>query len=275
MHVDVQLRWSDMDAQRHVNNARIADYLQEARVQLLQSSGLLEQGVVVTGQQVQYRRSVDVADEPLAVELVVTDLGAARIEVGYVLRQRGEIMVEARTQLAAFCFEQQRPVRLTAAVREDLERLREPWDPFPALDAPAVDRRGIRTLHHTRWSDLDRYGHVNNVLAFEYLQQARIEVAPKWGPAFARTGSEGADHLWLVARQDVDYLTQIAYSAQPLEAYTAPVRLGRTSVTSAAEVHAPDGTLLLRGRTIVVCAGPDFRPRALPDRERLEQFLLD
>ncbi len=274
MLVDVQLRWSDMDAQRHVNNARIADYLQEARVGLLGDSGLLEHGVVVTGQQVQFRRSVDYADEPLAVEIVVTALGAARVEVGYLLRQRDEPVAEARTQLTPFSFDEQRPVRLQPATRAALERHLADWEPFEPLAAPEVRRRGIRTLHHTRWTDLDRYGHVNNMLAFEYLQQARIEVSPQWDPTMARTGSGEAEHLWLVARQDVDYVAQIEYQAEPLEVHTAPVRLGRTSITSAAEIHAPDGTLLARGRTVVVCAGPDFRPRELPNRDRLEGFLI-
>ena len=33
--VEVALRWGDMDAQAHVNNATYVDYLQEARVDML------------------------------------------------------------------------------------------------------------------------------------------------------------------------------------------------------------------------------------------------
>jgi len=34
-HVEVPLRWGDLDAQGHVNNARFIDYLQEARADFL------------------------------------------------------------------------------------------------------------------------------------------------------------------------------------------------------------------------------------------------
>lgn len=274
MHAPIQLRWSDMDAQRHVNNARIADYLQEARVHLLRDSGILGQGVVVVGQQVMFRRSVEYSSEPLDVELVITDLGAARVQIGYVLRQFDEVVAEARTVLAPFDFDAQRPVRLTPEMRAYFEQHLASWDPFPELTAPALDGRGIATLHHTRWTDLDRYGHVNNMLVFEYLQQARIEVSPQWSPTLARPGSGEAEYYWLVVRQDVDYLAQIHHSFEPLTVHTALTHLGRTSLTSAAEVCSPDGTLLARGRTVVVCTDAEFRPCALPDRESLEQHLV-
>lgn len=274
MEVEIPLRWSDMDAQRHVNNARIADHLQEARAALLADTGLLGSGIVVTRQQVQFRRSVDYDTTPLAAEVVVTGLGGARIEIGTRLRQAGEVAVEARTQLTGFDFAEQRPTRLSDDARAVLEGHREDWAAFDALEAPALEGRGTRTLHHPRFSDVDRYGHVGNVLAFEYLQQARVEVSPVWDPSLARTGSDEAEHLWLVVRQDVEYVAQMRHTGRPFAVHTAPVHLGRSSLTSAAEITSPDGELLARGRTVVVCAGRDFKPTAIPCRERLEQFLV-
>ena len=273
-HVQVQLRWSDMDAQGHVNNARIADYLQESRVHIFKDSGLLEHGVVVAGQQVQYKKSIDYDTQPIDVEIVVTKLGGSLVQVGYVLRQHDEVVAEARTDLAAFDFQRQAPVRLTDGMRAALEPHRAEWEFFSELTAPALDGRGTRTLHHPRWTDLDRYGHVNNMLVFEYLQQARIEASPQWDPSMARTGGGDAEYFWLVARQDVDYVAQIDHSFEPLVVHTAPVKLGRTSITSAAEITAPTGELLARGRTIVVCADRDFKPVALPNRDRLEGLVI-
>lgn len=274
MHVGIQLRWSDLDAQGHVNNARVADYLQEARVHLVADSGLLEHGVVVVGHQVIYRKPIEYSAEPLDVELGVTLMGAAKLEVGYELRQRDEVVAEARSQLAAFDFGEQRPRRLSPTMRAHFEQHRVGWGAFPELAAPAIGRRGLRTLHQTRWSDLDRYGHVNNVLAFEYLQQARVEVSPQWEPTMARTGSGDARHVWLVVRQDVDYLAQIQHSFAPLEVFTAPVRVGTSSITSVGEVYAPTGELLARGRTVVVCADRQLKPTPVPNRARIEQFLV-
>lgn len=274
MHARIQLRWSDMDAQRHVNNARIADYLQEARVHLLHGSGLLDQGVVVVNQQVMYRRSIEYSSEPLDVELAITELGAARVQVGYVLRQFDEVVAEARTLLAPFDFDDQRPVRLSGAMRQHFEQHLEEWEPFSTLDAPALDGRGTQTRHHIRWTDLDRYGHVNNMLVFEYLQQARIEVSPQWSPTLERPGAREAEYYWLVARQDVEYVAQIHHSFEPLVVTTALTRLGRTSLTSAAELHSAEGELVGRGRTVIVCTDSEFRPCELPDRAGLERHLI-
>lgn len=273
-HVEVPLRWSDMDVQGHVNNARIADYLQEARVQLFAESGLLEHGVVVVRQQMQFRRPIEYSETPVQVEMGVTRLGGAQVEIGYVLTQFDQVVAEARTLLAAFDFDEQRPARLSASMRRHLEPHLVEWEPFSPLTAPPLEGRGTRTLHPTRWTDLDRYAHVNNVMAFEYLQQARIEVSPKWDPTLARTGTGESLHLWLVVRQDIDYIAQIEHSLQPLVVHTAPVALGRTSITSAAEIMAPDGALLARGRTVVVCADLKGRPTELPNRSRLEGFLV-
>ena len=52
-------RWSDLDAQGHVNNAHIVDYMQEARVAFFRSgptSSLLDSGIVVVGHQAELVR---------------------------------------------------------------------------------------------------------------------------------------------------------------------------------------------------------------------------
>ncbi|HMQ65556.1 MAG TPA: acyl-CoA thioesterase, partial [Arachnia sp.] len=58
---DCPLRWSDLDAQGHVNNAVIVDYLQEARVAFLRqgpASALLDSGIIVVSHQVEFRGSI-------------------------------------------------------------------------------------------------------------------------------------------------------------------------------------------------------------------------
>ena len=57
------MRWGDMDAQGHVNNAAYLDYLQEARVAFLLSGSpvlhhLLDSGVLVINHQLEYVRPI-------------------------------------------------------------------------------------------------------------------------------------------------------------------------------------------------------------------------
>ncbi|MHA6524386.1 acyl-CoA thioesterase [Tessaracoccus sp. G1721] len=274
------LRWSDLDAQGHVNNAVVVDYLQEARVAFLRAgpaSDLLDAGVVVVGHQVEYRRAIDYSDDGVDVRLGVAELGAARIALSYELRQAGELAVVAWTLLCPFDFDAQAPTRIRPEYRGYFEAHRVAAEPMRALAAPSLEGRGTAVPLPVRWTDLDSYGHINNAKVFDYLQQARITATTEWDPDMARVGSSGSRHLWLVARQDVDYVTQMDHRMEPYEVRVAPVALGSSSITLAAEILDPaDGTLYVRGRTILVCADLDGRKTPLDDatRRRLEAHLI-
>lgn len=267
------LRWSDLDAQGHVNNAVVVDYLQEARVAFLRSgpaSDLLDAGVVVVGHQVEYRRAIDYSDDGVDVTLGVAELGAARLVISYELRQAGEVAVIARTLLCPFDFGAQAPTRIRPEYRPFFEAHRMVAEPLREVVAPSLEGRGTRVPLPVRWTDLDSYGHVNNAKVFDYLQQARITATTAWDPDMARVGSSGSRHLWLVARQDVDYVNQMDHRMEPYEVRVAPVALGSSSITLAAEIVDPaDGTLVVRGRTILVCADLDGRKTPLEDATRL------
>lgn len=274
------LRWSDLDAQGHVNNAHIVDYMQEARVAFFRSgpaSSLLDSGIVVVGHQVEYLSSVEYNQDGVDIELGVVALGGARFEVAYTLTQQSRLVAKARTVLCPYDFAAGRPARIGPADRAFLSAASFDVEPLRPLPAPSLEGRGTVTDLFVRWSDHDSYGHVNNAKAYDYLQQARIEVTSQWDPTMARAGAGDAQYVWLVARQDVDYVAQMSHRMHPFAVRTAPTVLGTSSMTLATEVFDPeDGTVLIRGRTVVVCAGPDFRPTPLPQsiRGRLEPELV-
>ena len=104
----IQPRFTDLDPQGHVNNVVVVDYLQQARAQFLLSgpaAGLLDSGCLVVGHQVEYLAPIGWSAEPVAVELHVDRLGAARFVIAYRIRQRGRICVRARTTLCPFDFD--------------------------------------------------------------------------------------------------------------------------------------------------------------------------
>ena len=68
---------------------------------------------------------------------------------------------------------------------------------------------------HVRFSDVDVYGHVNNVKYFEYFQEARIQLMVASGRELGRA----ADHL-VVAQTDVDYRRPILFRAEPYDCWT-------------------------------------------------------
>ncbi len=273
------LRWSDLDAQGHVNNAKAVDYLQEARVAFLRggpASALLDSGVVVVGHQVEYRRSIEYLDEPVIdITLGVSALGAARIELAYEMFQAGEVKVRARTVLCPFDFRHQRPARLSPRHREFFAENRVVADPLRELTGQ-VGERFTKVPLTVRWSDLDSYGHVNNTMVFDYLQQARITATTQWAPEMARAGTTGSRHTWLIARQDVDYVKQLGHRMQPYEVRVAPVALGTSSITLASEIVDPvDKTVFNRARTVLVCADAQGLKSELPPPLRQRLLSLD
>src|SRR4051794_35770161 len=87
---DVALRWSDMDAYGHVNNARFLTLYEEARVAMFftgaRAYGLtsFEEGIVIARHEIDYLRQVSFED-PVRVELWISELRAARFTVNYEL----------------------------------------------------------------------------------------------------------------------------------------------------------------------------------------------
>ena len=141
------------------------------------------------------------------------------------------------------------------------------WPALPVVDvAGRTDANDVVTVP-IRWSDVDRYGHVNNVSLAGYLQEARILATTAWSPAMRRPG----ENLWVVARQDVRYVRQLHPSTQQCRVHTGLVRLGTSSITLAASVEA-HGDTILNSAAVLVCVDR-ATGRATPIAEETRQVL--
>ena len=265
----VPLRWVDLDAQGHVNNALIADYLQEARVDWLLSgpnAHLLGTSTMVVSHHIEFLGPVMFSTEPVEVELVVGSVGAARFQLGYSLRHDGVELARAHSTLCLYDYGAGRPRRMTTAERTWFAAQSGHLEPFRSLGRWHVGDKAHEHSFVVRWSDLDPYGHVNNVRVFDFLAEARIRMNPE-SDSVTRMDSAAQDSLlWMVARQDVDYLGQINHRVEPYRVRSAVARVGRTSVTIVAQVEDPlDGTTLARARTVLVSGDSAGRPVPLPE----------
>jgi len=101
-----------------------------------------------------------------------------------------------------------------------------------------------------RWSDVDSYGHVNNVKYYDYIQEARISLVNDtvgWEP----------EAVWMVVRQDLEYLKPIDFRIEPYEVGTAVSVIGNRSFTLTAEISDPaSSTIYATARTVVVGVSP-------------------
>ena len=65
-----------------------------------------------------------------------------------------------------------------------------------------------------RWSDMDAYGHVNNVVFLQYFEMARVDLFFERASLEERTGLRRGT---VVAAHDIQYKLPVVYSPRPLD----------------------------------------------------------
>ncbi|MGW7382675.1 acyl-CoA thioesterase [Streptomyces sp. NPDC054794] len=123
------LRWSDMDAYGHVNNAVFIRYLEEARINFLfRPDKEFKQGSVVARHEIDYKRQLVHRHHPVDIELWVAEIRAASFTIAYEVKDGDQIYVRASTVVVPFDFETQRPRRITAEERDFLQEYTDDSD---------------------------------------------------------------------------------------------------------------------------------------------------
>ncbi|WP_085368503.1 thioesterase family protein [Leifsonia sp. NCR5] len=149
LHVPIKLRWSDLDAYGHVNNAEMLRLLEEARIEAFWVTDDAEEAVggstavldgrpgadtltLIARQEIEYLAPIPYLRQPLDVQLWLGRLGGASLEVCYEVRSPAgtepEILYSrAATTIVLVDAASQRPRRIN-------ERERAAWTPY--LDDP-------------------------------------------------------------------------------------------------------------------------------------------
>jgi acyl-CoA thioester hydrolase len=115
-----------------------------------------------------------------------------------------------------------------------------------------------------RWSDVDAYGHVNNVKVYEYFQEARIAFLMQ-----VNDGGPAGRRGYVVARLDVDYRRPLVYRPEPLAVESWVTRVGRSSYDLRSCIVDGSETFADARTVIVAFDSVDQRSRPLSDAERL------
>lgn len=143
MHVPIHLRWGDLDAFNHVNNATMLKLLEEARVRVFWSpivgeeapdTAVIEAGLdareltLIARQEIEYLAPVPYRRDPLDVQMWFGKLGGSSVEVCYEVYSPAtdaEQKLYARASSAVVLVDAEtfRPVRLS-------ERMRAAWAPY-------------------------------------------------------------------------------------------------------------------------------------------------
>ncbi len=147
LEVPVQLRWGDLDAYQHVNNAAMLQLLEEARIEAFwvhpdepqprYPTAVLEGGTgsalatFVAKQEIEYLAPLAYRRRPVIVELWLGHLGGASIEVCYEIKDE-QVYARAATTIVLVEAASGRPMRIG-----DLQR--KAWEPY--VEEPLEFRR--------------------------------------------------------------------------------------------------------------------------------------
>jgi acyl-CoA thioester hydrolase len=123
---EVHMRWSDMDAYRHINNTAYLSYLESARVAMFfyRFEGF-SAGTVIARHEIDYLHPVVFHPDPLRLELWVDTVRGASFVVHYEVfdtsveaaDNRGRLVARASTTCVTVDFAADRPRRLTGEER--------------------------------------------------------------------------------------------------------------------------------------------------------------
>ena len=147
LHVPTPLRWSDLDAYGHVNNARMLSLLEEARIQAfwVNDDGTAEHAVgastavldaspgaatltLIARQEVEYLAPIPYQRLPLDIELWIGHMGGASLDVCYEVysppgTEPRMLYTRAVTTIVLVDAASERPRRITADERAA-------WEPY-------------------------------------------------------------------------------------------------------------------------------------------------
>jgi acyl-CoA thioester hydrolase len=120
----LRVRYAEIDAQGHVNNAVYLSYFEVGRVEWLRAAGLsyreLEAqgyGIVVVEVLAHYRRAAFFDDE-LTLRTELADLSRASMRFEYVVSRDGELLVTGHTRHACVDLATGKPIRVPEELLE-------------------------------------------------------------------------------------------------------------------------------------------------------------
>ena len=146
-HVDIPLRWADLDVYRHVNHARTVTLLEEARVELVfhraseddaAGAGSWSDGLLVASLQVDYKVQIPYEGQSVRVSMWTDRVRAASFLIHYELHtgpaDSDPVAVVAQTQMVPYDLAAGRPRRLTDTERAFLAHWADTPEEEPGRD---------------------------------------------------------------------------------------------------------------------------------------------
>jgi acyl-CoA thioester hydrolase len=271
------LRWADLDLLGHINNVRYVDYLQEARGALLRAclhaAGVERHegdGFIVVRHEVSFQAPLKLGNTSVSIESWVTGIHGGSFTLDHeIFRDTAEgervVFLRARTVVAPFVLATGAPRRMTAQERAALAPYAESGERSRPVQVAVPREHAVHYPVQVRFSDLDIYRHVNNVVYFEYFQEARIALFRKLKETLADFPRINV----VVAQTNLEYVAPITLRAEPYDCWSIVTAMGGKSMTIESEIvdgsgDGARGGVLARSRSVLVFFDPVTQRSVVP-----------
>jgi len=120
---EIDVRFRDIDAMGHVNNAVYATYVEQARTEYFRDvldADLSRVSTVLASLSLDFRRPVELTDGAVAVGLDVVELGRSSVTMTHDLRVDGAVVAEGEATLVSLDPDSGEPAPIPPAFREGM-----------------------------------------------------------------------------------------------------------------------------------------------------------
>ena len=113
------VRFRDLDALGHVNNAVYATYLEQARIEFLRRFGATQHDMILARLEIDFRAPLGFGAE-VAIEVRPARIGRKSFGLDYTVRAGEDVVAEAKSVLVAYDYAREESVELPTQWREAL-----------------------------------------------------------------------------------------------------------------------------------------------------------
>lgn len=99
---EIDVRFRDIDAMGHVNNAVYATYIEQARTEYYRdvlAADLSGTSTVLASLSIDFRRAVELTDRTVTVSIDVAELGRTSITMTHEVRTGGQVVADAEATI--------------------------------------------------------------------------------------------------------------------------------------------------------------------------------
>jgi acyl-CoA thioester hydrolase len=121
-----------------------------------------------------------------------------------------------------------------------------------------------------RWRDMDGYGHVNNAVYLNYLEECRDRLVESLF---------GAEEAWdfVLAHVGIDFRNELTQADGEVMVRCEVSSVGRSSIRTRERIEKRDGTLAAEAESVIVPRAPDrqaSRPLTAEERAVLQAAIV-